>query len=117
VVNLLHFLLIARGSVVAAKEFRHFRRLRLSSQSAFATGGKAHPPRGNHRGYVVRDAHRTGLDIAKPLGEIVDRVDGWIADVKFSMEFLFAESASGPFWYSPPVRPVSFCDGARSSLP
>jgi hypothetical protein len=38
VVNLQHFSLIARRSVVAAKEFQHFRRLRLSSPSAFATG-------------------------------------------------------------------------------
>jgi hypothetical protein len=96
VVNLLHFSLITCGSVVAAKEFQHFHRLRLSSLSAFATDEAARP-RGNHRGHAVRHAHRTGLDIAKPLGEIVDRVDGWIADVNFSTEFLFAESASGPF--------------------
>jgi hypothetical protein len=38
VVNLLHFSLIACGPVVAAKQFRHFGRLRLSSLSAFATG-------------------------------------------------------------------------------
>ena len=48
-------------------------------------------------GMFVLHAHRIGLDIAKPLGEIVDRVDGWIANVKFSTEFLFAGRATGPF--------------------
>ena len=38
------------------------------------------------------DARRAGLDIAEPIGGVVDRVDEWIADATFSTEFLFAGS-------------------------
>ena len=68
--------------------------------------------RGNHGGGAVRACARGGPDIAKPVLD-VDRRE-WISDDRFSTKTLFARSrlrASCSFWYSRPVRPVSFCDG------
>jgi hypothetical protein len=48
--------------------------------------------RGNHCEDVVRARAHAGLDIAKPIVEIVDHVDEWIADVTFSTKTLFARS-------------------------
>ena len=72
---------------------------------------------------IAEDAVRAracgGLDIAKPIPEIVGIVGEWIADDRtFSTRTLFARSgprASCSFWYRHSVRPVSFCDGERPS--
>jgi hypothetical protein len=47
---------------------------------------------GNHCEDAVRACARAGLDIAKPIVEIVDPVGEWIADVTFSTKTLFARS-------------------------
>jgi hypothetical protein len=97
---------MSRGGVVNLPVFPRISRLERRGPTRPAISGTSAPshgvhicdrPRplqhcGNHGERAIRARARTGLDIAKPLIWIVDRVDEWIADVGFSTKTLFARS-------------------------
>jgi hypothetical protein len=68
------------------------RRVSIISLSAFATRRCRSSAAVTIAEGAVRASACGGIDIAKPIVEIVDHVGEWIADVTFSTKTLFARS-------------------------